>query len=210
MNASVSYSSSADSTVFSARCVALCFIHFSHKFDERSQARPHHWADLEPVSLPWGLVHLAPQTKLPAPQIEIWNTINQWSFCQFSECQAPLHKRKAPSVKTFWTVHWNIYQSIQSYIKQTVSLLGFNTAQSWKSSLRPGCGKWSGQHNAAISVVSSTTSPTWALVDIRNNAITQMFWNEQNKLGYRHMTVMVEVAKPVIMAIAVHQSLQGS
>ena len=157
-----------------------------------------------------GLVHLAPQTKLPAPQIEIWNTINQWSFCQFSECQAPLHKRKAPSVKTFWTVHWNIYQSIQSYIKQTVSLLGFNTAQSWKSSLRPGCGKWSGQHNAAILVVSSTTSPTWALVDIRNNAITQMFWNEQNKLGYRHMTVMVEVAKPVIMAIAVHQSLQGS
>jgi len=28
-----------------------------------------------------------------------------------------------------------------------VSLLDFNTAQSWKSSLRPGCGKWNGQRN---------------------------------------------------------------
>ena len=37
---------------------------------------------------------LAPQTKLQDPQIEIWNTLNQWSFCQILECQAPLHKRK--------------------------------------------------------------------------------------------------------------------
>ena len=28
------------------------------------------------------LVGLAPQTKLQAPKIEIWNTINQWNFCQ--------------------------------------------------------------------------------------------------------------------------------
>jgi len=56
-----------------------------------------------------------------------------------------------------WTVHWSINKSIQSYIKQPVSLLGFNTAQSWISSLWPGCGKWNGQRNAAILVVSSTT-----------------------------------------------------
>jgi len=30
-----------------------------------------------------------PQTKLQVPQIETWNTINQLSFCQFLECQAP-------------------------------------------------------------------------------------------------------------------------
>ena len=153
MNASVSFSSSADSTVFSALCVTLCFIYFSHKFHERSQACRHHWAAMDQVSLPWGLVRLSPQTKPPAPQIAILKTTNQWSFCQFSECQAPLHKRKAPLVKTFWAVHWNIYRSIQSYIEQPISLLGFNTAQSWKSSLRPGCDKWNWQHNTAILVV---------------------------------------------------------
>ena len=42
------------------------------------------------------LVGLAPQTKLQAPQIEIWNTLNQWSFCQILECQAPLRKRNPP------------------------------------------------------------------------------------------------------------------
>ena len=91
---------------------------------------------------------VSPQTKLPAPKIEVWNTINQRS-CQFSECQAPLWK-------TFWTVYWNIYESIRSYLKQPVSLLGFNTAQSWKSLLWPGCGNWNGQYIAAILVVSST------------------------------------------------------
>jgi len=104
----------------------------------------------------WGLWYDQPTNKTPSPQIEIWNTINQWSFCQFLECQAPLHKRKAPLLKTFWTVHWNINESIQSYIKQPVSLLGFNTAQSWKSLLWPSCGKWNGQHIAAILVASST------------------------------------------------------
>ena len=75
------------------------------------------------------LVWLDPQTNLPAPQIEIRNTINQWSFCQLSECQDLLHKRKTPLLKTFWTVHGNIYESIQNYNKQPVLLLGFNTAQ---------------------------------------------------------------------------------
>ena len=37
-----------------------------------------------------------------------------------------------------------------------------------------------------------------------------MFRDEQNKLGYYHRTVVVEVAKPIIMANAVHQGLQGS
>ena len=37
-----------------------------------------------------------------------------------------------------------------------------------------------------------------------------MFWDQQNKLGYCHKTVMVKVAKPTIMANAVHQGLQGS
>jgi len=32
---------------------------------------------------------LAPQTKLQAPQIELWSTIYRWSFCEISECQAP-------------------------------------------------------------------------------------------------------------------------
>jgi len=54
------------------------------------------------------------------------------------------------------------------------------------------------------------TSPTWALLDIRTNAITQMFGDQQNKLGYCRRTVMVEVAKPIIMADVVHQGLQGS
>ena len=98
-----------------------------------------------------------PPNKAPSPPI--WNMkyhMNQCSFCQFSECQALLHKRKAPLLKTFWTIHWKIHESIQSYIKQLVSLLGFNMAQSWKSLLWPNCGKWSGQHIAAILVVSST------------------------------------------------------
>jgi len=51
----------------------------------------------------WGaLVDLGPPNEAPIPQIEIWNTINQWSFIKFSECQAPLHKRKVPLLKTIW------------------------------------------------------------------------------------------------------------
>jgi len=45
-------------------------------------------------SLRGALVGLAPQTKLQVPSD--WNTIYQWSFGQFLECQAPPHKRKAP------------------------------------------------------------------------------------------------------------------
>jgi len=37
-----------------------------------------------------------------------------------------------------------------------------------------------------------------------------MFRDQQNKLSYCHITFMVEVAKPIIMANAVHQGLQAS
>jgi len=37
-----------------------------------------------------------------------------------------------------------------------------------------------------------------------------MFGDYQNKLSYWHRTVMVEVAKPIIMADVAHQGLQGS
>ena len=53
--------------------------------------------NLNPVSSPGGaLVGLVPQTNLQAPQSETWNTINQWSFCQFLVCPATPHKCKAP------------------------------------------------------------------------------------------------------------------
>jgi len=42
---------------------------------------------------------LAPQTKLQAPQIETWNTINQLSVCQFLECQAPPAQTQSPPQK---------------------------------------------------------------------------------------------------------------
>jgi len=44
--------------------------------------------------------------------------MNQWSFCQFLECQAPPHKRKAPPQKrkapllrTFWRRFWSAWCS---------------------------------------------------------------------------------------------------
>ena len=51
-------------------------------------------------------------------------------------------------------------------------------------------------------------SPPWALLDIRNNAIAQMFRDDQDKLGYCHRTGMAEVVKSIIMVDAVHQCLQ--
>jgi len=58
---------------------------------------------LNPVPSPRRIFRVrSPPNKAPSPQIETWNTINQWSFCQFLECQATQHKRKAPLLKTFW------------------------------------------------------------------------------------------------------------
>ena len=48
-----------------------------------------------------------PKQIFKPPQIETWKTINQWSFCQFLECQDhPPHKRKGPLLKTFWRRFW--------------------------------------------------------------------------------------------------------
>ena len=63
--------------------------------------------------------------------------------------KALLHKRKALLLKTFSNVHWNIYQSIQSYIKQPVSLTQHRVEN-------PRSGQWNEQRNAAILVGSST------------------------------------------------------
>jgi len=49
-----------------------------------------------PFATGGSLVGLAPQTKLQAPQIETRNTINQWRFGQFSECQDPRTNAKTP------------------------------------------------------------------------------------------------------------------
>jgi len=43
---------------------------------------------------------LAPETKLQAPQNEIWNTTNQWSFCRILDCQAPCINVK-PAIEGF-------------------------------------------------------------------------------------------------------------
>ena len=141
------------------------------------------------------LVRLSPQTKLQPPNwnMKYYKTVE---FCQFAECQAPQHKCKASRLKTFWTIHWNIYETIQSYFKQPVSLLGFKTAQSCKSLLWPGCSKWNGQHIAAILVVSSTiltqhgfclTSETMRLLkcsEIKINSVTAielLWWKSQSR-----------------------------
>ena len=43
------------------------------------------------------LVVLSPQTKLQAPQIEIWNTINQCNFYQISMSSPPCTNVKPPA-----------------------------------------------------------------------------------------------------------------
>jgi len=61
--------------------------------------------NLNPVPSPRGtLVGLVPQTKIQAPQIETWHTINQWSLCQFVDYQATPHKRKGPVLNSLATV----------------------------------------------------------------------------------------------------------
>jgi len=51
-----------------------------------------------------GFGRLIPPNKAPTPQIGIWNTINQWSFCQFFSMSIPLHKREAPLLNFLATV----------------------------------------------------------------------------------------------------------
>ena len=67
-------------------------VHGQRKFDN-TFPKP----KLSPVSWGWlWLGGLSPPKQSSKPQIETWNTINQWSFCQFLDCQATPHKRKAP------------------------------------------------------------------------------------------------------------------
>jgi len=86
-----------------------------------------------------------PPSKAPSdPEIETWNTTDQWSFCQCLECQATSHKRKAPLLKTFWRrfclnlgdsdrpqtnvfvalvhnmVHWFAWKQVKHNISRTV------------------------------------------------------------------------------------------
>ena len=119
---------------------------------------------------------LSSPTKLQTSQIEIRNPINQWSVCQFSECQSLLYSTNVKPLYwrlfgdgSVWAVDWNICQSIESYIKQPFSFLGFNAAQSWKFSLWPGCGKWNGQRN--IVCLFDHASPAWAVLDIAETMI---------------------------------------
>jgi len=194
-----------------------CFYPFQSQISGAFSRAPSSLSCSGPNPIAMGaFVQLASQTKLPAPKIEIWNAINQWRFCQFSECQAPLHKRKTPTLKTFWTVHWNIYESIQSYIEQPVSLLGFNTAQSWKSLLWPGCGNWNGQYIAEILVVSTIlahhglylTSETMRLLKcseiskINSVTATELLWWRSQSRSLRPMW-SIKVCKEAIFRSAI-------
>jgi len=49
--------------------------------------------------------------------------MNQWSFYKILECQAPLHKRKAPLLKTFWR-RFCLFRSIVENSGSKVQLYG--------------------------------------------------------------------------------------
>ena len=59
-----------------------------------------------------GFGGLSPPNKVPIPQIEIWNTINQSNFCQIWMSTSPHtrkaapHKRNDPLLKLFWRRFW--------------------------------------------------------------------------------------------------------
>ena len=56
----------------------------------------------EAVPSPRGLLGIStPKQSAKTHQIELWSTVNRWSFYQVSECQATLNRRKAPLSKTF-------------------------------------------------------------------------------------------------------------
>ena len=54
------------------------------------------------VPSPRGFWGLYSRNKAPSVQIELWSTVNRWSFCHISECQPPLKKCKASILKVFW------------------------------------------------------------------------------------------------------------
>ena len=130
-------------------------------------------------------------------------------FLSIFRMSSPATQTQSPSIEDFLDRLLK-HENIQSYIKWPVSLLGFNTAQRWKSLLWPGCGKWNGQHIAAILAVSSTilaqhdlclTSETMRLLKcFEISKQTQSL--PQNCHG--------GVTKTIIMANTVHHRLQGS
>ena len=161
----------------------FAFINFNHKSHEQPQAHLHHYAALDTVASPWGLVGLAPKqsSKTPNWNMKHYRSVEVLSIFIMS---TPL-----PYVKSLywrlsgdgsvWTVNWNIYRSIQSYIMQPVSLLGFNTVHSWKSSLWSDCGKCDGQRNAAILVVSSTVLAQHKLC-LTSETMRLLKWSEMS------------------------------
>ena len=147
----------------SARSVTLrlfVFIHFNHKSHEQSQAALI-------IKLLWtqsrgALVGLASHKKVPSPPNRNMKHYKPLEFFTIFGMSSPAWTNVKPLYwrlsgdGSVWTDDWNIYQYIQKYIKQPDSSLGFDTAQRWKSSFWPGCGKWNGQGSAAMMVVSST------------------------------------------------------
>jgi len=87
---------------------------------------------IEPVPTPRTVLWWAypPQTKLQAHKIEVWNTIKHWGFTKISECQALLHKRKAPILKTFWPWFWiALLTNMLTLIFQCVKMILFQLAK---------------------------------------------------------------------------------
>jgi len=71
---------------------------------------------LKSVPLPrqgfWGFS--IPKQSSKSPQMELWSTINRWSFYHISECKSSLNKRKAPYWKLFGDGSgWNALSSSQ-------------------------------------------------------------------------------------------------
>jgi len=135
---------------------------------------------------------LSPQTRLPAPKIEIWNAINQWSFVNFQNV-----KPRCTNVKPrYWRLSAPFIEREHSEIHQTADFVAwcshgtemkiFALARLWQV-------EWTVPYSN-IGFLVDHTSSAWALLGIRNNAITQMFRDDQTKLGYCHRPVMVEVA----------------
>jgi len=156
-----------------------------------------------PISSPWGtLVGLSHQT---------WNMKHYKSveFLSIFGMSIPLPKRKAPLLKTFWrrfclnrslkhlSEHSELHQEL-------VLLLGVNTAENWKTSLCSGCGKYCRMDGAMQQYWLLRQPYQPSIGSAGNNAISQMFRDEQNKLGYCHRNSMAEVAKPIIMAKSVY------
>ena len=84
------YTSLACSQDFSKICwrVEICSVLL------RPRRKPH---GVSSVPSPWGPY---PPNKAPRPRIETWNIINQLSFCQFLECQAPPAQTESPPAET--------------------------------------------------------------------------------------------------------------